>query len=94
MIAVTELTGNTGQHGGEALERAERRFLKVREVALILNIGRTRAYELVASGQIPSVRIGGNRSVRVPRRLLEAWIAQQEAEALRASQDGEEAGPP
>jgi excisionase family DNA binding protein len=53
------------------LER-DKEYLKVSEVAEFLQIGRTRAYELVGSGEIPSVRIG--RSVRVSRRELERWL--------------------
>lgn len=47
-------------------------WLKVPEVAAVLRIARSRAYELVAEGEIPSVRIG--RSVRVSRRELEQWL--------------------
>lgn len=47
-------------------------YLKVPEVAGVLRIARGRAYELVAEGEIPSIRIG--RSVRVSRRDLERWL--------------------
>lgn len=47
-------------------------WLKVPEVAEVLRIARGRAYELVAEGEIPSIRIG--RSVRVSRRELEQWL--------------------
>ncbi len=50
-------------------------WLKVPEVAEVLRIARSRAYELVGSGEIPSVRIG--RSVRVNRKELERWLAEQ-----------------
>jgi excisionase family DNA binding protein len=50
-------------------------WLKVPEVAKVLRIARSRAYELVADGEIPSVRIG--RSVRVSRRELERWLEEQ-----------------
>lgn len=50
----------------------EKEYLKVREVAEFLQIGRTQAYELVGSGEIPSVRIGG--SVRVSRKELDRWL--------------------
>lgn len=39
--------------------------LSVRELMLILSIGRNTAYELVHSGQIRSVRIG--RRIRIPK---------------------------
>ena len=47
-------------------------YLKVPEVAGILRIARSRAYELVGNGEIPSIRIG--RSVRVNRRELDARL--------------------
>ena len=40
-----------------------------------MQIGRSRAYELVGSGKILSVKIG--RSVRVSRRDLERWLEHQ-----------------
>jgi excisionase family DNA binding protein len=53
----------------------EHEWLKVPEVAGVLRIARSRAYELVAEGEIPSVRIG--RSVRVSRRELDRWLEEQ-----------------
>ncbi len=53
----------------------EKEYLKVPEVAEFLQIGRSRAYELVANGKIPSVKIG--RSVRVSRKELERWLEEQ-----------------
>jgi excisionase family DNA binding protein len=44
-------------------------FLKVTEMAQELRIARSKAYELVADGTIPAVKIG--RSVRVRRKELE-----------------------
>ncbi len=54
-------------------------WMKVPEVAAELRIARSRAYELVADGEIPSVRIG--RSVRVSRRKLQWWLERREREA-------------
>ena len=50
-------------------------LLKVSEAAQLLRISRNLAYELVAKGELPSVRLG--RVIRVPRFGLEAWIARQ-----------------
>lgn len=47
-------------------------WLKVPEVATELRIARSRAYELVADGEIPAVKIG--RSVRVRRKELDRWL--------------------
>lgn len=48
-------------------------LLRADEVAKALRIGRTKAYEMMAAGELPVVRLG--RCVRVPRRQLAAWIA-------------------
>ena len=53
----------------------EHEWLKVPEVARVLRIARSRAYELVGSGEIPSVRI--RRSVRVSRKELDRWLEEQ-----------------
>lgn len=50
-------------------------WLKVPEVAQVLRIARSRAYELVADGEIPAVKIG--RSVRVSRKELDRWLEDQ-----------------
>lgn len=54
---------------------AQHEYLKVSEVAEVLRIARSRAYELVADGEIPAVKIG--RSVRVSRKELERWLEGQ-----------------
>ena len=53
----------------------DRLLLRPTEVAATLGIGRSKAYELIAAGAIPSMRIGG--SVRVPSEALRAWIERQ-----------------
>jgi excisionase family DNA binding protein len=59
-----------------ATESSEtREWLSVREIQDLLGIGATKSYELVSSGQIPSVRIG--RAIRVSRRELERWLEDQ-----------------
>ena len=50
-------------------------WLKVPEVAQLLRVARSRAYELVADGEIPAVKIG--RSVRVNRKELDRWLEDQ-----------------
>jgi excisionase family DNA binding protein len=52
-----------------------RLLLRPNEAAELLGVSRSRAYELIASGQVPSIRIGA--SVRVPVDALRTWIAQQ-----------------
>jgi len=54
---------------------ARHEFMKVAEVAQELRIARSRAYELIANGTIPAVKIG--RSIRVRRKELERWLEGQ-----------------
>jgi excisionase family DNA binding protein len=53
---------------------ANRGLLRVEEAAEWLGLGRTKAYELVYRGTLPSVTIG--RSRRVPVAALEAFVHQ------------------
>jgi len=54
------------------------------EAATQIGVGRTRIYDLIARGVIPSVRIG--RSRRVPLDALREWVTQQ-SNALHESQE-------
>ena len=56
----------------------ERLLLRPSEAAEVLGMGRTKVYELLASGELPSVRIG--KSVRVPVEALRRWIQDQTME--------------
>lgn len=49
-------------------------LLRVDEVARALSLGRSKVYELIASGELPSITIGAAR--RVPLDALRAWIAE------------------
>lgn len=51
-------------------------LLTVGQLATQLQLGRTTVYRLLASGVIPSARIG-NKILRVRRADLDAWLAQQ-----------------
>jgi len=52
--------------------RTEKLLLRPAEAAEQLGVSRTRCYQLLKSGTIPSVKIGS--SVRVPTGQLKAWI--------------------
>lgn len=52
-------------------ENPERVLLTVEETAELLNVGRTKAYTLVRSGDIASVRIGRLR--RVPKSAIDDY---------------------
>lgn len=51
---------------------ADRILLTVEEAARQLSIGRTKAYELISTGDLPSIRIG--RAVRVSLSDLREWV--------------------
>lgn len=51
--------------------------LTVPQAAEVLGISRVLAYELVARGELPTVRLG--RRVVVPRRALERFIDDEQA---------------
>jgi excisionase family DNA binding protein len=56
------------------------RLLKVEDVARdFLRIGRTRVYELIASGELRSVAVG--RSRRIPESSLQEYIDGLKADA-------------
>lgn len=50
-------------------------LLDSREVSRLLGIGRTKTFQMMASNELPVVRIG--RCIRVPRAELNAWIRDQ-----------------
>jgi excisionase family DNA binding protein len=57
---------------GNAL-KSERRVWTVEEAGRLLGISRAHAYELVARGEIPHLRLG--RRVVVPKRAIESMLA-------------------
>jgi excisionase family DNA binding protein len=58
----------------------ERLLLRPEEAREILGLGRTKIYQLISSGQLPIVRIGG--SVRIPMDELKEWIKQKRDHAV------------
>jgi excisionase family DNA binding protein len=63
----------------------ERMLLKPTEAAEVIGLGRSKTYELISKGQIPSVRIG--KSVRVPVAALRNWVEQQLREQQQLKED-------
>jgi len=53
----------------------EKLLLKPKKAFELLDIGRSTGYAMIASGELPSVRIG--RAVRVPLNALKQWIERQ-----------------
>ncbi len=60
----------------------EKLMLRPNEAADAIGVSRSKAYELIAAGEIPSVKVGG--CVRVPVAALQAWIARQLTERAEA----------
>ncbi len=58
---------------------AARLLYRPTEAADAIGVSRARAYELIAAGVIPSIRIGS--SIRVPVAALQAWIDRQLVES-------------
>ena len=56
--------------------RGQLLLLRVSEAARLLSVSRAKAYEMIAAGELPSVRIGG-KCIRVPARALEEWVEAQ-----------------
>ena len=51
----------------------EKLLLRVEEAAKLCSLGRSKMYELIMAGEIPSIRVG--RAVRVPAEALREWAA-------------------
>ena len=65
--------GDQGNRLAPPTRDGEPWLLESREVAHLLGIGRTKTFQLIASGELPSIRLG--RCVRVPAAALDSWIS-------------------
>ena len=54
----------------------EPRFMKLADVADLLNISASQTYALVRSGELKAIQIGGRNQWRVERRMLEEYISE------------------
>lgn len=66
------MSQNTGSVHGNV---SGRRTYKVEDIAEILNIGRTSAYNLVKEGHFKVVRIGN--AIRVSKKSFDEWLDAQ-----------------
>ena len=58
----------------------QRLLLRVPEVAKALGLGRTKVYELSATGELPVIRLG--RAVRVSVTALQKWVDERDKQSL------------
>jgi excisionase family DNA binding protein len=66
-------------------DKTERLLLRPGEVADSIGVSRSKAYELISRGEIPSIKLGN--SVRVPVDALKAWIGNQLQERTAANEE-------
>ena len=64
----------------------ERLLYRPAEAADAIGVSRSRMYELIASEEIPSIRVG--RTLRVPVEGLRQWVARRMAEGGAMSSFG------
>ena len=57
----------------EGTSLVRRKLYRVEEVAEVLNVGRTKVFDLIRSGQLASVKVGGAR--RVTEQAVDDYIA-------------------
>lgn len=53
----------------------EQRTYKVEDIAVMLNIGRTSAYNLVKEGHFKTVRVGN--AIRISKKSFDEWLDAQ-----------------
>ncbi len=54
----------------------QRLLLRIPEAAEQLGIGRTKMYEMISKGELPTIRIG--RAVRISTSALRKWVEERE----------------
>jgi excisionase family DNA binding protein len=56
-------------------KEVERRWWTVKELQMVSGLGRTKCYEIIASGELEAIKVG--RAVRVSRASFEEWTRRQ-----------------
>jgi excisionase family DNA binding protein len=59
----------------------EKLLLRPAEVFQLLSVSKSQGYKLLATGELPSVRLG--RAIRIPAQSLDAFVARKLEEAAR-----------
>lgn len=57
------------------MQGADLHLLTVKELAKVLRIGRSSAYELCRQNEFPVIRVGKN--IRIPKKALFDWIERE-----------------
>jgi excisionase family DNA binding protein len=60
----------------------QRLLLRIAEVADTLGIGHTKIYEMIATGELPTIRVGP--AVRISVSTLQKWVEEREQQGLSA----------
>lgn len=55
---------------------SQRLLLRIPEVMAMLGLGRTKIYQLIATGELPVVHVG--RAVRISRVALDKWVEKRQ----------------
>ena len=63
----------TAQKTAETVRSTEPLLVRVEVAARLLSLSRSTVYEMLASGELPSVRRGAAR--RIPVTAIQAWVA-------------------
>ena len=63
----------------------EREFLTAADIAHALGVTTGRVYQILATGEIPTCRIG--KSVRIPKRSWDEYVARKSDEAEASIKD-------
>lgn len=61
----------------------EQLLMRPSEAAVVLGLGRSKIYEMIASGELPGIRVG--RDLRVPADALRRWVADRTGSSEEAS---------
>ena len=80
MLNDPQLERESEDRQGQSPQSAAQTWLSIRQLQDLLSIGHTKAYSLVASGEIPSVKIG--RIIRINQQDLSDWLNQQKYGSL------------
>jgi len=66
-----------------------RLLLRPAEAAELLGISRSRMYELLRNGEVPSIELGAAHTKRVPLEQLKTWIEERLGRAPADRDEGE-----